>query len=81
VFFVIQLATHIAVVNEVFGAVYEGIVAARHVSVACIRVNVIAIRCRVLSDENLLGGIVRVDSELRARTKVDLRVPLDKQHP
>jgi hypothetical protein len=36
---------------------------------------------RVLSDENLLGGIVRVDSELRARTKVDLRVPLDERHP
>src|SRR5215208_8358068 len=31
-----------------FGAVYQGTVAARRVPVACIRVNVIAIRCRPL---------------------------------
>jgi hypothetical protein len=36
---------------------------------------------RVLSDENLLGGIVRVDSELRAFTKVELRLPLDGRRP
>ena len=36
---------------------------------------------RVLSDENLLGRIVRVDSELRAFTKVELRLPLDGRRP
>jgi hypothetical protein len=36
---------------------------------------------RVLSDEKLLGGIMRVDLELRTYTKVELRAPLDERHP